>query len=169
MTYDYLKKYIPSLYGSRVEWPNNIFYRLDSGELEEAEAILGQPFPDQLRKFYQELGSGRLVRPYNSPEGYSFCNANEILSPSVVAHLGRGELEWEGQEYWMSESTFELLQPGDLPFFEIGNSSSFMIMKLNSNNPNAVWYMGDEKIEDSLERFIHRLYYEDPLYYMKDW
>ena len=37
-------------------------------------------------------------------------------------------------------------------------------MKLNSENPNAVWDW-DTKIEDSFERFIWRLYYEDPGYY----
>ena len=145
----------------------NSFYPLDPGELEEAESLLGQRFPDQLREFYQQIGCGNLTTPYNPPEGYSFCNINEILPPSVVAHLGRGELEWEGQHYWMSEATFELLQPGDLPFFEIGDSTRFLLMKLNSDNPNAVWHQGRRnfKVEDSLERFVYRLYYEDPGYY----
>ena len=67
------------------------------------------------------------------------------------------------------DSFYELLEPGDLPFFEIGDSSSFMVMKPHSDNPNAVWYMGVEKIEDSFEKFIWRLYYEDPSYYAKDW
>ena len=64
----------------------------------------------------------------------------------------------------MAESAYELLQPGDLPFFEISDSSSFMVMKLNSDNPNAVWFMGHEKIEESFERFIWNLYYDDPSY-----
>ena len=38
-------------------------------------------------------------------------------------------------------------------------------MKLNSDNPNAVWALGNIKIEDSFEKFIWRLYYEDPTYY----
>ena len=59
----------------------------------------------------------------------------------------------------------ELLQPGDLPFFEIADSSSFMVMKLRSDNPNAVWSDCGVKIEDSFEKFIWRLFYEDPGFY----
>ena len=143
----------------------NSFYPLDPGELEEAESLLGQRFPDQLREFYQQIGYGNLTTPYNPPEGYSFCNTNEILSPSVVAHLGRGELEWEGQEYWMSEATFELLQPGDLPFFEVADSNYFMVLKPHLDNPNAVYTDTNIKIENSLERFIWRLYYESPWFF----
>jgi hypothetical protein len=64
----------------------------------------------------------------------------------------------------MSYSTYELLEPGDLPFFEIGDSSSFLLMKLNSDNPNAVWDY-DLTICDSFEEFIWRLYYESPSFY----
>ena len=40
-------------------------------------------------------------------------------------------------------------------------------MKLNSDNPNAVWTDGYSpiKIEDSFEKFIWRLYYESPWFY----
>jgi hypothetical protein len=40
-------------------------------------------------------------------------------------------------------------------------------MKANSDNPNAVYTDTGIKIEDSLERFIWRLYYESPRYYAK--
>jgi len=69
----------------------------------------------------------------------------------------------------ISEEAHELLQPGDIPFFEISDSSSFMFMKTKSDNPNAVWYMGAIKIENSLEEFIHNLYYKGPAYYADNW
>ena len=62
------------------------------------------------------------------------------------------------------DSFYELLEPGDLPFFEIADSSSFLLMKPFSDNPNAVWDY-DLKIEDSFEKFIWRLYYESPSFY----
>jgi hypothetical protein len=77
-------------------------------------------------------------------------------------------LQNEGDQY-MSSEAYEDLQVGDLPVFEIGDSSSFMIMKPLSENPNAVWYMGMEKIEDSFERFIWKLYHIGPSYYADDW
>ena len=53
-----------------------------------------------------------------------------------------GILQHPEEEYYMAESAYEDLEPGELPFFEIGDSSSFLIMKLNSDNPNAVWCCG---------------------------
>ena len=148
---------------------NNVFFPVREEEVQKAEGLLGFEFPSQLKEFYKKIGYGHLTTPHNPPEGYSFCNSNEILPPLVAANFSKGILRWDGQDNWMSESTYELLEPGDLPFFEIGDSSSFMVMKPHSDNPNAVWYMGVEKIEDSFEKFIWQLYYEDPSYYAKDW
>jgi len=149
--------------------PYNSFGDLYPGELEKAEQLMGTRFPEQLRIFYLEIGIGCLQKPHIVPENYTFYGANEILPPLVAANFSKGILRWDGQDNWMSESIYELLEPGDLPFFEIGDSSSFMVMKPHSDNPNAVWYMGVEKIEDSFEKFIWQLYYEDPSYYAKDW
>ena len=70
----------------------------------------------------------------------------------------------------MSPETFEYhVSPEDLPVFEIADGSSFMMMKPRSSNPNAVWYMGSEKIEDSFRDFIYKLYHDDPSYYSREW
>ena len=148
---------------------NNIFDPVSEEEIKKGEEILGLPFPDQLKKFYYQVGHGNLTTPYNAPVDYDFYSSNEILSPSVAAKFAKGILEWENQTHWMSRDTYELLESGDLPFFEIGDGSSFMVMKLNSDNPNAVWYMGQEKIEDLLEKFIYNLYYDHPSYYIRRW
>lgn len=146
--------------------PYNLFGALYPGELEEAESILGQSFPSQLREFYLQIGVGCLMKPYNAPNDYDFSNKNDILSPIAAANFSKGILEWEDQDLsYMQESTYELLEPGDLPFFEIGDSTRFLIMKLYSDNPNAIWAFGNIKIEDSFEKFIWRLYYESPWFY----
>ena len=168
-TYNYLKPYCKQPNGTEKKRvlvaPYNLFGPLFQGELEEAEVILGRSFPDQLRKFYVDIGVGSLMKPHNAPEGYDSSVKNDILSPIAAANFSKGILEWEDQDLsYMKESTYELLEPGDLPFFEMYDSSHFLLMKLNSDNPNAVWFY-DTKIEDSFEKFIWRLYYESPSYY----
>ena len=169
-TYNYLKPYCKQPNGIEKQKiliaPYNLFGPLFRGELEAAEVTLGRSFPDQLRKFYLNIGVGSLMKPHNAPEGYDSSVKNDIFSPITAANFSKGILEWDAQENWMAESTYELLEPGDLPFFEMYNSTHFLVMKLNSDNPNAVWTDGSPiKIEDSFEKFIWRLYYESPSFY----
>ncbi|MBL9029161.1 MAG: SMI1/KNR4 family protein [Caedimonas sp.] len=181
--YDYLKKYIPG--GPNVN--KTRFWPLLPDEIEQGEEKMQRKFPPQLKEFYQEIGSGYLKSPYNAPEDYETYDRNEILSPVVAAHFYNLVIEHHKKPedertslevlldldrfyitYEDSSITVEVLdvmEPGDLPFFEIGESCLFMVMKLNSDNPNAVWSDTGNKIEDSLERFIWRLYYEDPSYH----
>lgn len=65
----------------------------------------------------------------------------------------------------ISEEVLESMKPGDLPFFHIGDSSSFLFMKPQSSKPNAVYNEWGELVEGSFNRFIWRLYYESPDYY----
>ena len=157
--YSYLKKYVFS------KGEGNWFESVKKDDIDRVEHNLNLTFPSQLKEFYNEIGYGFLIEPFNKPIGYQFYATNRINSPNMVE-----DILMNGPESGLIvDDVYEDLQPGDLPFFEIGDSSSFMVMKLNSDNPNAVWYMGAEKIEDSFERFIYRLYHEDPAYYAKDW
>jgi hypothetical protein len=172
MTYEYLKKYMWKTYeGKEVEIEsNNIFYEVTEEEIRENEKKLGQKFPPELRSFYLKIGCGHLTTPETPSKDYIFYASNEILPPNIAVDYMLGILEHPDDDaYYMSSSAHEVLGANDLPFFEIGDGSSFMVMKLDSDNPNAVWYMGVEKIEDSLERFIWRLYHESPDYYTKNW
>ncbi|MDR1561074.1 MAG: hypothetical protein LBS23_01830 [Holosporaceae bacterium] len=148
---------------------SNCFGKVLHSEIIEAEKILCFSLPKQLRIFYQEIGCGNLTAPQNRSSDYVFFGANEILDPITVANFATGKLLWDSQKNYISEDVYEDLQPGDIPFFEISDSSSFMIMKALSDNPNAIWYMGKEKIEESLDEFIHNLYYKNPSYYADNW
>ncbi len=155
----------------------NSFGELSLEKIEKAEAKLGFQFPSQLREFYLEIGCGNLVAPYNTTdENYHFGNSNEILPPMVVAEfykpLGedpRGEpeyhLESSDEQHWMSPDDYIFMQKGCMPFF-MANSARFLTLMPHSSNPNAVYNdFGEFIIEDSFEKFIWRLYYEDPGYY----
>lgn len=148
---------------------SNSFSPVNIEEIIKAEKDLGYQFPSELRQFYQEIGYGCLTTPKDPPQDYDFCNKNMILHPLVVSGFRQGITANHEFECYMMDDVYEDLESGDLPVFEIGDSSSFMIMKPLSDNPNAVWYMGSEKIEDSFERFIYRLYHESPTYYADNW
>ncbi|MBM3469090.1 MAG: SMI1/KNR4 family protein [Alphaproteobacteria bacterium] len=158
--YEYLQKFVNSSKDTSLE-AKNIFYPVCEEDINQTEMLLKIEFPSQLKEFYREIGYGFLIIPKNPPKDYKFYNTNRINPPSVIKDI----LIYGSESGLISRDVYEDLQPGDLPFFEIGDSSSFLIMKLKSDNPNAVWCRGDIKIEDSFERFIWRLYYEDPAYY----
>ncbi len=169
----------------------NKFSKVTLEEIEQAEAKLGFQFPSQLREFYLEIGDGYLVAPYNTTdENYHFGNSNEILPPMVVAefykplgtnqHLqeinnAREKIDFSSfldriasssGTNWITMEAYEDLPDEALPFFHIGDSVDFLIMLPHSSTPNAVWdIFGNHIIEESFEKFIWRLYYEDPAYY----
>jgi len=57
------------------------------------------------------------------------------------------------------------MKPGDLPFFRIVDSCFFLMMKLNSSNPNAIYDQQGDLVAENFDRFIWRLYYESPFFY----
>ena len=157
--YEYLNKYKdPELKFSGI---CNAFYPLSEEQIINAEKRIGFKFPSELRKFYEEIGYGFLQTSHNTPKDYEFYGFNYIESPQVIADIMLNGIE----SGYIIDSTLNLLVPGDLPFFEMYDSSYFMIIKLNSNNPNAVWTDTGIKIEDSFQKFIWRLYHESPDFY----
>ena len=177
--YEYLKSYMgKNINGESITvWNHNVFHPVSEQEIREAEKILGFSFPSQLKEFYLSIGDGYLTTPSSSSPEYSFSGANNILPPLVSAtfykplngdHRLKDEctfIDGKDETHYMAEWVYELLQPGDLPFFEIMDSTYFMVLKPHSESPNAVWYLGGEKIEDSFEQFIRNLYYESPSYW----
>lgn len=161
-SYQYLSKFIPGGSGVNDNW----FCPVEIKEVLQSEEKIRAKFPEELRNFYLNIGFGMLRSPDVVPPNYNFYSKNEILPPHIAVDYMLGNLEHPDEpEYYMSRYTYDLLKPGDLPFFEIGEGSSFLVMKPNSENPNAVWSDCGIKIEDSFERFVWRLYYENPGYY----
>lgn len=158
----YLHDYIIEKKGKKVG--KNSFNLRTEQDIQKAEKILGRSFPNELRAFYKEIGCGTLWQSFDENPDTTFREGNTILPPLAAANFSKGILFWENQMHYMAEDFYEDLQPGDLPFFELHSSLYFFVMKLNSNNPNAVWD-GNKKICNSFEEFIYRLYYESPIFY----
>lgn len=168
--YEYLKKYDKKETEEVIDITcHNVFYPLDEKIILEAEKLLGFNFPASLRKFYEEIGYGHLTTPLKKDASYEFYASNAILHPIIVSRFFYGDLLNDDYHAYMSEWAYEELPKEDIPVFEIGDGSSFMTMKPKSDNPNAVWYLGYEKIENSFEAFIYNLYYDDPAYYTRRW
>ena len=181
----YLKQYDSKYYKDAPEGQvyegsgsyDNIFFKVDPHKIEAAEKKLGFPFPSLLKQFYIEIGYGLLRAKFDIQKDYEFDGANEILPPLVAAAFYKPlagnnrpidkyePIDSGDGNHYMAAMTYEILQPGDLPFFEISDSTRFLVMRPHSENPNAVWTSSGIKIEDSFEKFIWRLYYEDPSYY----
>ncbi|USO01591.1 MAG: SMI1/KNR4 family protein [Alphaproteobacteria bacterium] len=170
MAYQYLRQFKPGGSGDNDNW----FMSISFEEIEGAEREMGITFPPQLREFYTEIGFGMLRSPILPPKGYEFYSANEILPPRVVARFAKAIIDHrktpfeepiEYEDHWINHDALDLLMPGDLPFFEIADSYRFLVMRPLSENANAIWTSSGMKIEDSFERFIWRLYHEDPGYY----
>ena len=92
---------------------------------------------------------------------------NYIFSPEQIADI---MLLREESDYILPEAV-EYIEEGyikddDIIFFEVGDMSSFLVMKPSSAKPNAVYDMLGNVIEEEFDRFIWRLYYESPDYYI---
>jgi hypothetical protein len=122
--------------------------------LRQTEEQLGYRFPNELRKFYLEVGVGRLP-------GYTYSGAdspNNILIPPHIPRLISGICEWM--------MPYTQIEPYTLPFFE-RDTDLFLCLHPQSENPNAVYWMWGQKMPnggkicDSLVEFFKRLV-DDP-------
>ena len=159
--YDYLKKYINN---NADEPAHNYFSAVTIQEIEEAESNLGFLFPQALKEFWLEIGAGRLTSSIN---GAKAINNNLIFSPDAIADI---MLLKEESEYILPEAVKYIetgyIKENDIIFFDIGDLSSFLVMKPSSDKPDAIYSMLGRIKEEHFERFIWRLYHESPDYYL---
>ena len=164
--YDYLKKYInfDKFDGIR---PYNWFEKVNSDSIAAAEKKLGFKFPNSLKEFWLEIGKGSLPNPVSYGEDYVGALNNHIFSPDEISDI---MLLRENSDYILPEAV-EYIEKGyikddDIIFFEIADMSSFLVMKPSSDRPDAVYDEIGTLIEEHFEKFIWRLYYESPNYYL---
>lgn len=159
--YYYLKKYI----NNKASTPRNWFRLITQEEIEEAEKRLGFILPLALKEFWLEIGEGTLYVPYKGESGWL---NNYIYSPKEIADIILLKEESnlilpEAVEYF--DEGYIDISKGEIVFFEVVGSD-FLVMKPNSDKPDAVYDMIGNIVEESFERFIWRLYYESPTFYL---
>lgn len=141
---------------------SNKFISLILADVEQEESRLGFKFPEQLREFYLGIGYGFFSHTHDR-KIIQDCHANRLMDPTSVADI-----------YLLGYDSGQILpsvniKPGYLPFFEVGDGDVFFSLRPTDVDPNVVYGMLGEIVEPSFEKFIWRLYYESPTYYMKDW
>ncbi|WP_425363837.1 SMI1/KNR4 family protein [Candidatus Tisiphia endosymbiont of Hybos culiciformis] len=160
--YNYLEKFINN---SNTPAPRNSFTKTNFQDVKNAEDKLGFEFPESLKIFWLEIGSGVLSKSINGNS--ALCYANYILRPNEIADI---MILKEESDYILPEAV-EYIEEGyiksnDIIFFEIGDMSSFLVMKPGTDKPDAVYDMLGRLVEEHFEKFIWRLYHESPDYYL---
>jgi hypothetical protein len=162
--YNYLKKYVSQ--AKTIGLGENGFgLLLDPHLIEASEKRLGFEFPSELKEFWREIGPGVLRAAVNSPENYRCAHNNTILDPYEIANILLSDPD--SPDCPVIYEFYDMLEPGDMPFFEIGDSVSFLYMRPKSEKPNAVYDSLGNEVSPSFEEFIHRLYYESPTFYLE--
>ena len=133
------------------------FWTVDTDQLRLFESKTGIKLPPELRSFYKQVGHGR-IQLSRTGEWAEF-DLNIIVDPVRLASL-----------FMRTDPSFEvdaeLVEDGDLPFFDMG-SHSYLVMRPGTNNPDAIYWPFDavpisENIWDFAERLLAnpRFYHE---------
>lgn len=154
-TFDAFKRYVFDTDniepGKGIVFAGNMFMEVSESEITESEAKLGFRFPEGLRQFYLEIGSGQLRCPASDPDGPEMANPNLLLDPSDVAglYLKDGETlplfpieEDQLSKDEVVELQFEVADDGELPFFDMGDMI-YLVTRPHSDDPEAVYLAHD--------------------------
>lgn len=157
-TFHYLKPFVLKR-GESSHPLQNCLYPVYEKEIAGSEKRLGFLFPPELREFYLEIGCGFLSTSYKGEDTDTY--SNRILDPFSIADI---LLEGVDSGQLHPEASF---RPGEMPFFEIGEMRDFFSMYPLSDKPNAIYDNIDGSlVTDSFSKFIWRLYYESPTFYL---
>lgn len=122
------------------------FYSVSDEEISEAETMLSMRFPEELRRFYSEVGYGHLGN--DDPD---FLNL--IMHPLEIAKLKLG-LDFYGNmfqddlQYYTSDSVF--------PFFDLGGEADYLVLQMDGEDAGAVIYCG-RSIASSFNEFVQKM------------
>lgn len=123
------------------------FFHLDSDDIQASYETF-QPFPVELKVFYEEIGFG-----------YFYCNkerVNRIFDPMTLVQVNS------------SARNKELDTPiniNRLVFFETFNGEHFSIQSEETYKGNEIYYKG-KLVAESLEDFVYQ--YSQDRYYLRD-
>lgn len=160
--YEYLKKY-SNQDKMRYEYHETYFDTSSLKDIEREEKRVGFEFPSELKEFWLKIGYGSIRVGKNTPKDYRCVHHNSILRPDQIADILLSDPD--SPDCPVIPEFYDYLTEGDMPFFEIGDSVSFLYMRPKLDNPNAVYDSLGNVVSKSLEEFIDRLYHESPTFY----
>jgi hypothetical protein len=160
--YEYLKKYQAPHDHIIETWHENSFIPVNLESIKKVEDNINIKFSEDLKEFWIEVGGGNLTTPIEPEIGYDCFYSNNLLFPGEIASI----LTKCSESGLITPEGMEFLKEGDIPFFEIADHVSYLVMRPNSDHPNAVYTTRGQIIEDSLETFIWKLYHVSPTYYL---
>lgn len=165
--YNYLKEciYNPETksYGSKNLKDFNVgFARVFLNEIVEAEKKANIIFPKALKEFWLKIGHGNFSQSINTSFKSSGYITNELRWPKNIADIITDPENAEGFILY-TDNNEEMLEDGYFPFFEEGDSSSFLWMKPEHDR---IYDMCGDIVEEHFEDFIYKLYHVHPQYYL---
>jgi antitoxin YxxD len=120
------------------------FVSIKENEIIEAEKRIGFTFPNELRKFYLEVGYGFI-------KGNNLNAINRIMDPDTIADITLREGIYE------FDPDLEGIYNEDdkLVFYEV-NEGVYLTLDLNASQQTSVFFF-EKKIADSLEEFMRNI------------
>ncbi|MGZ0084433.1 SMI1/KNR4 family protein [Caldibacillus thermoamylovorans] len=129
----------------------NSFYPVTKEEIEEVEKSLNLKFPNELVKFYLEVGYGFI-------KGSEF-NINRIMDPYSVRDF---RLRSNDFEFYPDIEIYDEFENNKLIFFE-ASESALMSIELSNKEENPIYYY-DIQIATSLAEFLRKIEENDKYY-----
>ncbi|MDR0266768.1 SMI1/KNR4 family protein [Paenibacillus sp.] len=140
MSYDFVKKN-----------EENSFYKVTLDEINEVEHKLGIKIPNELKKFYLEIGYGFI-------KGSEYT-INRIMDPYSVCDFRTRENDFE---FFPDIEIYDEYEEGKLIFFE-SSESALMSIDLSGGLVNPIYYY-DIQIAESLKEFLIKIEENDRYY-----
>lgn len=122
-------------------------YELDSNEITEAEKQMEIQIPEDLKKFYQEVGYG-----FVKNEGGAI---NRLIGPLGCADI---RLRNDYYEYDLDLEMYESFETDKMIFFEV-NEGVYMSIGINDGKI----YFTDKQVAETLSEFLEKMV--DPDYW----
>jgi hypothetical protein len=140
ISYDFVKKN-----------EENSFYKVTLDEINEVEHKLGIKIPNELKKFYLEIGYGFI-------KGSEYT-INRIMDPYSVCDFRTRENDFE---FFPDIEIYDEYEEGKLIFFE-SSESALMSIDLSGGLVNPIYYY-DIQIAESLKEFLIKIEENDRYY-----
>ena len=140
--FSYFAQFVTTPTAANRMWP------VTSQSISDAEARLGFTIPSQLKRFWEEAGSGFYAQGTSDKE-WDRSLVNRIVGPRSAVDLLLDPTN--------PAAPAEGFVDDVLPFFDTGENT-YLVLCPFSDNPNSVyWPDGEELISDSLEEFFAKL------------